>query len=119
MELSKYIIFISLLLISAQSSALNLTEINQPIEQDLYDSRSCNDLYMLTINLEKESLRFKSGRENSTEVASLVSTVFAPAIYYLGYNAFQDYKTDKRNKTAFAKIEEIRFRMAEKRCFVK
>jgi hypothetical protein len=119
MELSKYITFISLLLISAQSAALNLAEINQPIEEGIYDSRSCNDLYMQASTLEKESFTYKTGFGAKTQVASIVTTVFAPAVYYLGYSAFQNYKNGINSKAAFAEIEEIRFRMAEKRCFAK
>jgi len=119
MEHSKFLIFTSLLLISAPCSALNLAEINHPIEQGLYDSRSCNDLYMQALNLEKESHLYKTDRNNTTQVASLISTVFAPAIYYLGYSAYQDYKQEKLTQTAFVEIEDIRLRLAEKRCFVK
>lgn len=114
----KYITFISLLLVSAQSTALNLTEINQPIEQGLYDSRSCNDLYMQATAFEKEAFGYKSG-SNKTQVASMVSAVFAPAIYYLGFSVFQDYKNGIRSKTAFTEVEAIRSRMSEKRCFAK
>jgi len=119
MELSKYTVFTSLLLISTQSTALNLVEINQPIKQGLYDSRSCNDLYMQASALEKESFAHKTGIGTRTQVASIVSTVFAPALYYLGFSAYQDYKSGINAKTAFVEIEEIRFRMAEKRCFAK
>lgn len=119
MEIFKYIGFLSLLLVSGQSSALNLTEINQPIEQGLYDSRSCNELYMQALVLEKESFIYKTGSNKNIKVASLASTIFAPAIYYLGFSAFQNYKNNTHSKTAFAEIEQVRFRMAEKRCFIK
>ncbi len=119
MELSKYITFISLLLIGTQSTALSLAEINQPIEQGIYDSRSCNDLYMQASVLEKESFSYKTGFGTRTQVASIVTTIFAPAVYYLGFSAFQDYKNGINSKAAFVEIEEIRFRMAEKRCFAK
>jgi hypothetical protein len=119
MELSKYIAFISLLLVSTQGIALNLAEINQPIEQGLYDSRSCNDLYIQASTLEKEAFAYKKGIGARTQVASIVTTIFAPAVYYLGFSAFQDYKSGINSKIAFVEIEEIRFRMAEKRCFAK
>lgn len=119
MALSKYIIFISFLLLSAQSSALNLVEINKPIKQGLYDNRSCNDLYMEALALEKESFSYAAGNGNKTQVASVVSTIFTPALYYLGYSAYQDYKNEIDSRSTFVEIEEIRFRMAEKRCFTK
>ncbi len=58
MENLKYITLISLLLVSTQSSALNLAEVNQPIDQELYDGRSCNDLYMQASALEKDLFVF-------------------------------------------------------------
>ena len=119
MKTLKYIIFIFFLLSSVQSSALNLVEMNKSGEQGLYDSRSCNDLYMQASALEKESFSYAADNSSKTQVASLVSTVFTPALYYLGYSAFQDYKDDIRSKSTFSEIEQIRFRMAEKRCFEK
>jgi hypothetical protein len=120
MELYKYIVFAAFLLSSTQSAAINLVELSQPIDESLYDSRSCNDLYMQASALEKESFANQSSSFGKrTQVASFVSAVFAPAIYYLGYSALQDYKSGIRSKTAFEEVEEIRFRMAEKRCFTK
>jgi hypothetical protein len=119
MEIFKYIIFTFLLLISAQSSALNLAEINQPIEKGLYDNRSCNDLYVQATSLEKNFMAYEANAGSRTQVASIVSAVFAPAIYYLGYSAFHDYKNGLHTKQTFAQIEEVRYRMAQKRCFAK
>jgi hypothetical protein len=73
---------------------------------------------MQASELEKESFAYYKS-SSKTQVASIVSTVFAPAIYYLGYSVFQDYKNETRTKSAFTEIEEVRFRMAEKRCFTK
>lgn len=119
MKILKYITFVLFLLTSIQSSALNLVEMKKPVGGGLYDSRSCNDLYMQALTLEKESFSYAADRGNKTQVASIVSTVFTPAIYFLGYSAFQDYKDSARSKTTFTEIEDIRLRMAEKRCFVK
>ncbi len=119
MKTLKYITFIFFLLSSVQSLALNLVEMSTPAEKGLYDSRSCNDLYVQASALEKESFSYAADRGSKTQVASIVSTVFTPALYYLGYSAFQDYKDDIRSKSTFSEIEQIRFRMAEKRCFAK
>jgi hypothetical protein len=118
MELNKYIVFATFLLASTQTAAINLIEMNQSMEESLYDSRSCNDLYMQASALEKESFN-NSSFGKRTQVASFVSAVFAPAIYYLGYSAFQDYNNGIRSKAAFDQVEDIRLRMAEKRCFTK
>jgi RsiW-degrading membrane proteinase PrsW (M82 family) len=119
MKLLKTLTIAVFILFSTQSFALNLVEMHKPAGESLYDSRSCNDLYMEAVALEKESFSYAAGNGNRTKVASIVSTVFTPALYYLGYSAYQDYKTEADSKSTFAKIEEIRFRMAEKRCFSK
>jgi hypothetical protein len=90
MKLLKYITLIPLALFSAQSS-----EINQTGEESLYDSRSCNDLYMQASILEKQSYN-NAGYGERTQIASFMSTVFAPAIYYMGFSAYQDYKNGIR-----------------------
>ncbi|NOG60774.1 MAG: hypothetical protein HND53_09765 [Proteobacteria bacterium] len=115
----KYLILLFFLICSTQSFALNLVEFKKPVGENLYDSRSCNDLYMEASALEKESFSYAAGNRNKTQIAGMVSTVFAPALYYMGYTAYQDYKKEIDSKSTFDKIEEIRFRMAEKRCFTK
>jgi hypothetical protein len=37
----------------------------------------------------------------------------------MGFSAYQDYKNGIRSKVAFNEVEDIRLRMAEKRCFTK
>ena len=113
------LIFSICILTSTQTMALNLVEFNQSVGEKLYDSRSCNDLYMEASALEKQSFSYAADKGNKTQIASAVSTFFAPAIYLVGYNALKDYKDGIESKSNFAKIEEIRFRMAEKRCFEK
>ena len=98
--------------------ALNLVEMHQPVGEKLYDGRTCNDLYMEASALEKQSFAHANNTDK-TLMASVASTIFTPALYFAGYNAFQDYKAGIEAKSAFTKIEEIRFRMAEKRCFEK
>ncbi len=119
MEIFKYITFISILLFSTQSYALILAGTEQPLEAGLYDNRSCNDLYIQASALEQDTFIYKATiyNDKKTRVASYAMTMFAPAIYYLGFNAFQNYKDQVRSELAFSEIEEIRSRMAEKRCF--
>lgn len=119
MEIVKYITYISFLLFSTQSTALNLAGVDQPLEDGLYDNRSCNDLYMQASALEQDTFIYKTNIYNDkrTVVASYAMTVFAPAIYYLGYNVYQNHKAQMRSEIALSEIEVIRFRMAEKRCF--
>jgi len=121
MDMSKLKTVTSLffLVFSLDTFALNLVEMQKPVGGGLYDNRSCNDLYMQALTLEKESFSYAADRGDKTQVASIVSTVFTPAIYFLGYSAFQDYKQKARSESTFIEIEDIRLRMAEKRCFVK
>lgn len=104
---------------SAQALAFNLVQIKESSGENLYATRSCNDLYMEASALEKQSFSYEADKGERTQIASAVSTVFAPAIYLLGYNAIQDYRTSIEAKSTFAKIEEIRYQMAEKHCFEK
>lgn len=105
--------------ISTQAQALNLIQTKESVGEELYDTRSCNDLYMEASALEKQSFSYEAGKGERTQIASVVSTVFAPALYLAGYSVFQDFKTGIDAKSTFAKIEEVRYRMAEKRCFAK
>ena len=114
-----FCIFISSLLFSTHCLALNLVQFNQNNPDKLYDDRSCNDLYMEASALEKQSFAYAESKDNKTVIASVASTVFAPALYLVGFSAVKDYKSGVDSKSAFEKIEEIRFRMAEKRCFEK
>lgn len=113
------VIFNVLIFTSTHSAALNLVDFNQTAEEKFYDGRSCNDLYMETSALEKKSFSYEADKGNKTLIASVASTVFTPALYFVGYNAVQDYKEGIESKSTFEQIEEIRVRMAEKRCFEK
>ena len=119
MKKQTFIIFFISLLMSTQSFALNLVDFNQTNVDKLYDARSCNDLYMEVSALEKKNLSYMQDNGNKTLIASVASTVFTPALYLVGYSAVKDYKTDQVAKSNFEKIEEIRLRMAQKRCFEK
>lgn len=119
MRKKAFIIFSVCIFASAQALALNLVQTRESIEDKLYDTRSCNELYMKASALEKQSFSYETNTGERTQIASAVSTVFTPALYLLGYSAFQDYKKGVEAKSTFAKIEEVRYRMAEKRCFEK
>ncbi len=114
-----FIIFNVCIFASAQVLALNLVQTKESVGEKLYDSRSCTDLYMEASALEKQSFSYETNKGERTQIASAVITVFTPALYLLGYSAFQDYKTAVGAESTFAKIEEVRYRMAEKRCFEK
>jgi len=107
-----------LLIFSTNSAALNLAGTNQSITNGLYDNRSCNDLYMQASTLEKDTFIYKTNiNNNTTRVASYALTIFSPAVYYLGFTAYQNHKQQTRSQIALGEIDQIRLRMAEKRCF--
>ena len=85
----------------------------------LYDSRSCNELYMQVSALEKTSYSNKENHftNSKAQAASMAMTVFPPAIYYFGYAAYKDLESSMRAKAALEEMDSIRYRMAEKRCF--
>jgi len=113
-------LLLTLLFLSMNSYALNISGVEKPVTDSLYDNRSCNDLYMQASALEQDTYFNKISiyNDNKSRSAGIAMTVFAPAIYYLGYSAFQNYNNQLRSEAAFSEIEELRFRMAEKRCFV-
>ena len=113
------VIFNVFIFASTQSMALNLVDFSQPVEEKFYDARSCNDLYLEASALEKQSFSYEEDKGDKTMLASVASTVFTPALYLVGYSAVKDYKDEIESKSTFDKIEEIRYRMAEKRCFEK
>lgn len=117
MEFFKYSILAYLLLISTSSSALNLAATEQPIAQSLYDDRTCNDLYIQASALEPQTFKYKATLSNNTRAATYTMTVFSGGIYYLGYTGFQQLVERHNSQQAKLDIEQIRHRMAEKRCF--
>ena len=121
MIFTKNIVFSLLLIISSSSFALNLTGTAESITNELYDNRSCNELYIEASRLEQDTFINKTTiyNDNKTQLASYAATVFSPAIYYLGFNAIQNYKNQVRSEHALSEIDKVRLRMAEKRCFEK
>ena len=117
MTILKFSALSTMLMLSAESSALNLINTGQPLEHGLYDSRSCNDLYMQATALEQQSYLYKTKLSNNTRAASYALTVFSPAIYYFGFTAYKNHMEEAKKNQAINDIEQVRLRMAEKRCF--
>ena len=120
MAIFKHSFLIFILLFSANGFALNLSDTNQSITNELYDNRSCGELYMQASALERDTYANKRGfySDRTTRVATYAMAVFGlPIASYLGYSSFQNYKAGIRSEAALSEIEKIRYRMAEKRCF--
>ena len=113
------VICLLLILLCKQAYAINLDKVGQSSNEALYATPSCNDLYIQATALEQTTHTYNGTiyNDNSTQAAGIASTVFAPAIFYLGYNAVQDFQKQVQAKDAFQEIEKVRSLMAEKRCF--
>ncbi len=108
-----------LMLLCTGVQAFNVNALGNSDDDSLYDSRSCNELYMQVSALEKTSHSNKESHftNSKAQVASMAMTVFTPAIYYFGYAAYKDLESNMRSMAALEQMDEIRYRMAEKRCF--
>ena len=69
--------------------------------------------------LEQKSYIYKTDlyTDKGSQVAAYALTVFTPAIYYFGFKAYKNYSDQISSQTALNEIDQIRYRMAEKRCF--
>ena len=101
--------------------ALNLINTEQKSSSSFYDVRSCNELYMQASALEQNTFIYRNNfyNDKGTQVAASAMTIFTPAVYYFGYKAYKDYEANIRSASARQEIDQIRLRMAEKRCFEK
>ncbi|MEQ8428167.1 MAG: hypothetical protein RLT87_04685 [Gammaproteobacteria bacterium] len=112
------LLFISLVL-PAYAMAFNINAVGKAGNNSMFDSRSCNELYMQASALEKQTYQHQHNyyTDKQAQAASIASAVFTPAFYYFGYAAFKDYKSQVDATSAMQDIDAIRARMAEKRCF--
>ena len=119
MAVLRQTLFISGLIFCTNSMALNFAGIEQPVNESLYDKRSCNELYMQASALEHQSYIYKTDlySDKGSQVAAYALTVFSPAVYYFGFKAYKNYTDQVRSQAALSEIDQIRYRMAEKRCF--
>jgi len=117
MSILKYISLISLLIFNTQTNALNLVGAEQSFTEGLYDKRTCNDLYMQASALEQKTFHYKTNPYSDKSVASYALAVLSPALYAFGYAPYQNHLDQTRSQLASGEIEQVRLRMAEKRCF--
>lgn len=119
MIFSRQTLFVLGLIFCTNSMALNFAGIEHPANDSLYDKRSCNDLYLQASALEQKTYIYKTNlySDEGSQVASYALTVFSPAVYYFGFKAYKDYSDEVRSQNALTEIDQIRQRMAEKRCF--
>ncbi len=90
-----------------------------PESQNLYENRNCQDLYREITELEIATLKFESSIYNTrnADVASVVSTMFSPAVFFVGYTKMMTFKTEIEASESSKELHLLRQRMAELRCF--
>ena len=122
MNVKRQLILVPGLILSLNCMALNLANVNdRPSTNSIYDSRSCNELYAQASALEQDTYIYRNDfySDKGTQVATYAMTVFTPAVYYFGYKVYKDYETNVRSAHAQNEMDQVRMRMAEKRCFEK
>lgn len=85
----------------------------------IYENRTCEQLYLAAGRLENKALNYESDifNQRNNTIASVVSTVFAPAMYFLGYSGLMSFKAEREAYQSNQELDRIRIRMAEMRCF--
>lgn len=107
------------LLLGTPAMAFNIEAVGKTNNDSMFDSRSCNELYMQASTLEKQTYQHQRNyyTDKNAQAAGIASAVFSPAFYYFGYAAYKDYQSQRDASSAMEQIDAIRTRMAEKRCF--
>ena len=100
----------------------NATALNQePISEHhpVMDLRHCEQLYQRATELEARAQNRESPlySERNNNVASVVSTVFTPALYFLGYSKIKQFNSRREAMASLNELDTIRNRMAALRCF--
>lgn len=89
------------------------------IPKGLYENRTCEQLYQAASQMESNALNYESDiyNDRNNQVASIVSTVFTPALFFLGFSNYMSFKSEHEAYQANQKLTDIRQRLAEMRCF--
>ncbi len=107
------------LLIPVRALAFSIDAVGQSKHDNLFDPRSCHQLYIQATALEQQHYRLRHNyyTDKNAQAAGIASAVFTPALYYFGYAAYKELQSEKDVATTRLEIDSIRTRMAEKRCF--
>lgn len=108
---------LTMLLLPLTVNAISLKQ--EKKSPSLYENRTCEQLYQAATELESYSLNYKSDiyNQNNNNIASIVSTVFTPALYFLGYSNYMSFKSGVKAYESNQQLDKVRQRMAEMRCF--
>jgi len=111
--------FLYIYLITFSIPALSISQLQGQRPDSLYENRTCEQLYLAAGKLESKALNYESDvfNQRNNTLASIVSTVFTPALYFLGYSNLMNFKSDREAYRSNQELNKVRFRMAEMRCF--
>lgn len=111
--------FICVFLMTFSIPTLSLSQLQGQRPESLYENRTCEQLYLAAGKLERKALNYESDvfNQRNNTVASIVSTVFTPALYFLGYSNLMNFKSDREAYQSNQELNQVRVRMAEMRCF--
>ncbi len=113
------VIFTGIVTCAGTLPAAAISQLQGQRAQSLYENRTCEQLYLAAGKLERKALNYESDvfNQRNNTVASIVSTVFAPALYFLGYSNLMNFKAEREAHHSNEELDKIRLRMAEMRCF--
>ena len=112
-------IFIYLILLVTTTPAWPISVLQGQQPESIYENRSCEQLYLAAGKLENKALNYESDvfNQRNNTVASVVGTVFTPALYFLGYSSYMNFRSEREAHQSNHELDKIRYRMAELRCF--
>ena len=118
---AKIIFLMTAILISSAAQAFNIVAVGTASNDNMFDTRSCGELYTQVATLEKQAYFNKQDYYTDTndQAAIIASTMFTPTVYYFGFAAYKDFKAKKQVNDARLQLDALRVRMAEKRCFAR
>ena len=114
---ARFLFFMTLIGMSTPSLALSM-KLETELE-GLYEDRTCAELYYAVSELEKRTLNYESALYNSrnNSLASVASTVFSPAIIFVGVSNAMQFKSELDSERQLQELNFLRQRMAEMNCF--
>ena len=82
--------------------------------------KTCVELYLEITALldQRNDARAGYWSDSKNQLAGAASTVFKPAVLYLGYSAIQHLQTTEASSEVGPRVRKLRTVSADKRCFV-
>ncbi len=90
-----------------------------PTIQPLAPGLDCRALYQQRVALSRQQLNYRPSfwEDPRSQTGVFIGAVWAPAFYYLPYQAFTEYRASARAPQVQADIDALRAASAQQRCF--